>query len=63
MPEMSGKTKIAIEDDPRKLLKLSNLLSEYALYIRDREKQPLAAELVVKVKMWVDYNRSELEGQ
>jgi len=50
-----------IEDDAKKLALLGRLLEEYGDYIRLREAQPLAAELVNKVQQWVDDNLIELK--
>jgi len=50
-----------IEDDDKKLARLEKLLGEYEEYIRRREAQPLAAEIVGKVCNWVIDNRSELK--
>jgi hypothetical protein len=58
MPEV-----IAIEDDKRKLGQLSKLLGEYAVYIGQREKQPLAAQSVAMIQQWVKDNLRELDFQ
>jgi len=50
-----------IEDDVKKLKQLKEHLREYADYIRDREKQPLASEIVTKVWSWVSSNLRDLD--
>ena len=51
----------AIEDDAKKLKKLSSLLKEYQAYLSIRERQPLAGTLIGLVRVWVMDNERELE--